>query len=54
MDFSNPTFEKMVRHWFDSFGASPSAEAFAHSHSRFLILQVRGMEGFWLIDFGCS
>jgi hypothetical protein len=27
MDFSNPTFEKMVRHWFDSFCTNPSAES---------------------------
>jgi hypothetical protein len=23
MDFSNPTFEKMARHWFDSFCTNP-------------------------------
>jgi hypothetical protein len=35
MDFANPTFEQMVRHWFDSFRTNPSAESFAHSRSRF-------------------
>jgi hypothetical protein len=36
MDFSNPTFEKMARHWFDLFCTNPSAESFTHSRSRFL------------------
>jgi hypothetical protein len=54
MDFANPTFEQMARHWFDSICTNPSPESFAHSHSRFFILQVGGMEGFWLIDSGCS
>jgi hypothetical protein len=36
IDFSNPTFEQMARHWFDSFCTNPSAESFAHSRSRFL------------------
>jgi hypothetical protein len=36
MDFANHTFEKMARHWFDSFCTNPSAEFFAHSRSRFL------------------
>jgi hypothetical protein len=54
MDFANPTFEQMARHWFDSFCTNPSVESFAHSHSRFLILQVGGLDGFWLIDSGCS
>jgi hypothetical protein len=35
MDFANPTFEQMVRHWFDSFCTNPSAESFAHSRSHF-------------------
>jgi hypothetical protein len=35
MDFANPTFQQMVRHWFDSFCTNPSAESFAHSRSRF-------------------
>jgi hypothetical protein len=35
MDFANPAFEQMARHWFDSFCTNPSAESFAHSHSRF-------------------
>jgi hypothetical protein len=54
MDFANPMSEQMARHWFDSFCTNPSVESFAHSRSRFLILQVRGTEGFWLIDSGCS
>jgi hypothetical protein len=49
MDFDNPTFEQMTRHWFDSFCTNPNAESFAHSHSRFFIFQVGGMEGLWLI-----
>jgi hypothetical protein len=35
MDFANPMFEQMVRHWFDLFCTNPSAESFAHSRSRF-------------------
>jgi hypothetical protein len=35
MDFANPTFELMVRHWFDSFCTNPSSESLAHSRSRF-------------------
>jgi hypothetical protein len=35
MNFANPTFEQMVRHWFDSFCTNPTNESFAHSHSRF-------------------
>jgi hypothetical protein len=35
MDFANPTFEQMARHWFDSFCNNPSTESFAHSRSRF-------------------
>jgi hypothetical protein len=35
MDFANPTFEQMVRHWFDSFCTNLSVESFAHSRSRF-------------------
>jgi hypothetical protein len=53
MDFADPTFEQMARHWFDLFFTNPGAESFAHSLS-FFILQVGGMEGFWLIDSGCS
>jgi hypothetical protein len=34
MDFANPTFERMERHWFDSFCTNPSAESLAHSRSR--------------------
>jgi hypothetical protein len=36
MNLANPTFEQMVRHWFDSFCTNPSAKSFAHSRSRFL------------------
>jgi hypothetical protein len=35
MDFANPTFEQMARHWFDSFCTNPIVESFAHSCSRF-------------------
>jgi hypothetical protein len=35
MDFANPTFEQMARHWFHSFCTNPSAESFPHSRSRF-------------------
>jgi hypothetical protein len=54
MDFANPTFEQMARHWFDSFCTNPSAESFCSLSLSFLILQVGGLEGFWLIDSGCS
>jgi hypothetical protein len=53
MDFANPTFEQMAHRWFDSFCTNPSAESFAHSRSRFFF-EVGGLEGFWLIDSGCS
>lgn len=33
--FSNPSFEQMARHWFNSFCANPSVESFAHSRSRY-------------------
>jgi hypothetical protein len=33
LDFANPMFEKMERHWFDSFCTNPSTESFAHSLS---------------------
>jgi hypothetical protein len=32
---ANPTFEKMARHWFYSFGTNPSAESFVRSRARF-------------------
>jgi hypothetical protein len=35
MDFSNPTFEEMAWHWFDSFGTNPNVESFARSSSWF-------------------
>jgi hypothetical protein len=36
MDFANPMFEQMARHWFDSFCTNPSAELLSHSRSHFL------------------
>ena len=35
VDFANPSFEQMARHWFDSFCTNPSVETFARSRSRF-------------------
>ena len=35
VDYANPSFEQMARHWFDSFCANPSVESFAHSRFRF-------------------
>jgi hypothetical protein len=35
MEFANPTFVQIERHWFDSFCTNPSAESFAHSRSHF-------------------
>jgi hypothetical protein len=35
MDFANPTFEQIARHWFDSFCTNHSAKSFSHSRSRF-------------------
>jgi hypothetical protein len=35
MDFANPMFEQMARHWFDLFCTNPSAESFAHPRSHF-------------------
>jgi hypothetical protein len=35
MNVSNPTFEEMARHWFDTFGTNPSVESFARSRSWF-------------------
>ena len=35
VDFTNPSFEQMARHWFDSFCTNLSVESFAHSRSRF-------------------
>jgi hypothetical protein len=35
MDFANPTFEQMARHWFVLFCTNPSAESFSHSRSCF-------------------
>jgi hypothetical protein len=48
MDFANPTFEQMVRHWFDSFCTNPSAESFAHSRSRLFF--SGGRHGGFLVD----
>jgi hypothetical protein len=46
MDFANPTFEQMVRHWFDSFCTNPSAESCAHSSSRFLFCMWEAWRAF--------
>jgi hypothetical protein len=35
MSVANPTFEEMVRHWFNTFGTNPSVESFAPSRSWF-------------------
>jgi hypothetical protein len=35
LDCANPTFEKMARHWFYSFGTNPSSESFVCSRARF-------------------
>jgi hypothetical protein len=35
MDFSNPTFEHMPRHWFYSFCTNPDVESIACSRSQF-------------------
>jgi hypothetical protein len=53
MDFANPTFEQMVRHWFDSFCTNP---VLSHLLTLDLVcfFQVGGMEGFWLINSGFS
>jgi hypothetical protein len=48
MDFADPTFEQMVRNWFDSFCTNPSVESFSHSRSRFLFLG--GRHGGLLVD----
>jgi hypothetical protein len=46
MDFANPAFEQMARHWFDSFCTNPSAESFAHSRSRFLFCRWEAWRAF--------
>jgi hypothetical protein len=46
MDFSNPTFEQMARHWFDLFCTNPSVESFAHSRSRFLFCRWEAWRAF--------
>jgi hypothetical protein len=46
IDFANPTFEKMVRHWFDSFCTNRCAESFAHSHSHFLFFRWEAWRDF--------
>jgi hypothetical protein len=46
MDFSNPTFEQMARHWFDLFCTNPSAESFAHSRSRVLLCRWEAWRAF--------
>jgi hypothetical protein len=44
--FSNPTFEQMARHCFDSFCTNPSAESFAHSRSCFLFCRWEAWRAF--------
>jgi hypothetical protein len=46
MDFSNPTFEQMARHWFDSFCINPSVESFVHSRSHFLFCRWEAWRAF--------
>jgi hypothetical protein len=46
MDFANPMFEKMARHWFDSFCTNPSAKSFAHSRSCFLFCRWEAWRAF--------
>jgi hypothetical protein len=46
MDFANPKFEQMARHWFDSFCTNPSAESFAHSRSSFLFCKWEAWRAF--------
>jgi hypothetical protein len=53
MDFANPTFEQMARHWFDSFCTNPVLSRLL-TLTLVFDLQVGGLEGFWLIDSGCS
>jgi hypothetical protein len=48
MNFANPTFDKMARHWFDSFCTHPSDELFAHSRSHFYF--AGGRHGGILVD----
>jgi hypothetical protein len=35
LDFANPTFEQMARHWFNSFSTNPGAKSFVRSRARF-------------------
>jgi hypothetical protein len=35
LDCANPTFEKMARRWFYSFGTNPNAESFVRSRPCF-------------------
>jgi hypothetical protein len=46
LDFANPAFEQMARHWFDSFCTNPSAESFAHSRSLFLFCKWEAWRAF--------
>jgi hypothetical protein len=47
MDFANPTFEQMARHWFDSFCTNPSAESFSLA----LVFDLpSGRHGGFLVD----
>jgi hypothetical protein len=46
IDFANPTFEHMARHWFDLFCTNPSVESFAHSRSCFLFCRWEAWRAF--------
>jgi hypothetical protein len=46
LNFANPTFEQMARHWFHLFSTNPSAESFAHSCSRFLFCRWKASRAF--------
>jgi hypothetical protein len=35
LDYANPTFEQMARHWFYSLGTNPSVESFVRSRTHF-------------------
>jgi hypothetical protein len=49
----NPTFEKMARHWFYSFGTNPVLSRL-FAHVLVFEFQVVDLKNIWLIDSGCS
>jgi hypothetical protein len=53
MDFANSTFEQMRRHCLIRFVLTPVTSLLL-TLDLFFILLVGGIEGFWLIDSGCS